>query len=79
MNTTVQKWGNSLAIRIPSGFAKEMGLAKDIDVTMKIDSKKLIISPRKNDLKLSNLLRKVEKSNIHEEVKSGKKHGKEIW
>ena len=26
MLTKVQKWGNSLAVRIPSAFAKEMGL-----------------------------------------------------
>lgn len=30
MKTCVQKWGNSLALRIPKSFAAEVGLAGDV-------------------------------------------------
>lgn len=29
MKTRVQKWGNSLALRIPKSFANDVGLEKD--------------------------------------------------
>ncbi len=36
MRTRVQKWGNSLALRIPKTFASEEGLADDtlVEVTL---------------------------------------------
>lgn len=79
METTIQKWGNSLGIRIPSALAKEMGLEKNIDVVIKIDSKKLVISPKKKDLTLRSLLNKVGRTNLHREISAGRPHGKEIW
>ncbi|MDD5732110.1 MAG: AbrB/MazE/SpoVT family DNA-binding domain-containing protein [Patescibacteria group bacterium] len=79
METTIQKWGNSLAVRIPSSFAKEIGLQNNLDVTIKIDSKKLVISPKKNELILKGLLGKINKSNLHEEIPVKQSLGKEIW
>jgi antitoxin MazE len=32
MKTKVQKWGNSLALRIPKSFANEIGLRKETPV-----------------------------------------------
>ncbi len=37
MQTKVQMWGNSLAIRIPKSFAMEMGLAQDISVDLSFE------------------------------------------
>ena len=32
MKTRIQKWGNSLALRIPKSFAHEVGLEQDSQV-----------------------------------------------
>ncbi|MFC1972103.1 AbrB/MazE/SpoVT family DNA-binding domain-containing protein [Chloroflexota bacterium] len=32
MKTRVQKWGNSLALRIPKSFATEVGLQRETSV-----------------------------------------------
>ena len=32
MKTRVQKWGNSLAVRIPKAFAAEAGLVDEVQV-----------------------------------------------
>jgi antitoxin component of MazEF toxin-antitoxin module len=34
MVTTIQRWGNSLAIRIPKPFAVQAQLSEDADVEM---------------------------------------------
>lgn len=44
MKTRVQKWGNSLALRIPKSFAIEVGLQKGSLVEMSIDNEKLVIT-----------------------------------
>jgi len=45
MKTHVQKWGNSLALRIPKAFAVEVGLQNGSLVEMSIGCEKLIITP----------------------------------
>lgn len=52
MNVQISKWGNSLALRIPAAFAKEIQL-KDGDKVEAILSKEgaLIITPQKLDRK----------------------------
>jgi antitoxin MazE len=42
MRTRVQKWGNSLALRIPKPFAVEMGLEKDREVELSVVKGRLI-------------------------------------
>ena len=36
MKTRVQKWGNSLAVRIPKSFAAEVGLHEDAAVELSV-------------------------------------------
>jgi len=52
MNVQISKWGNSLALRIPAAFAKEIQL-KDGDKVEATLSKEgvLIITPQKLDRK----------------------------
>ncbi len=44
MKTTVQKWGNSYAVRIPKSFIKEVGLEYRTDVELTLEDGKLVIS-----------------------------------
>ena len=41
----IVKWGNSLAFRIPSAIARQMGINEGAEVEFHIDGKRLIIEP----------------------------------
>jgi len=45
MHTQVQKWGNSLAIRIPKSFAKETNIDKGSFVDLSLSDGKIIATP----------------------------------
>ena len=77
MQTVVQKWGNSLGIRIPSVYAKEFELKNGSFVDISVEEGKLIIVPKRNSLE--DLMAKVSMENIHEPVETGSSVGKEEW
>ena len=57
MRTRVQKWGNSLALRIPKSFATEVGLQNDSSVEVSVVKGNLVIVPvAKPKLTLKHLL-----------------------
>jgi antitoxin MazE len=79
MASKIQKWGNSLAIRIPKSYADALKLNEGTDVKIKIIKDKLIISRKKRqDLKLTNLLAGVSEKNLHKEIIFGKLLDKEV-
>ena len=45
MKTQVQKWGNSLAVRIPKAFANDLGLAQDSSIELALEDGCLILKP----------------------------------
>ena len=45
MKTRVQKWGNSLALRIPKSFADEAGLQKETSVEISLADGKIVVTP----------------------------------
>jgi antitoxin MazE len=66
MKTNVQKWGNSLAVRIPKSFAEEMGWGEDAPVEMSLGEDALVIkSDKERTWDLDSLLAKVTDENIH--------------
>jgi len=76
----VQKWGNSLGIRIPRALALEVNVAADSEVEISAKDGKILISPlRRRVVSLRDLLSKVTDSNLHEEVTTGRPLGKESW
>ncbi len=80
MKTHVQKWGNSLALRIPKSFASEIGLERETPVEVTLANGKLVIMPiPKPKFTLKQLLAKVNKENLHHEVETGPVTGNEIW
>lgn len=82
MEVRVQKWGNSLALRIPSAFASEMGLAPGSPVTISLDDGKLVVLPVSSSAAaypLADLLSRVTPDNLHREIPSGARLGKETW
>jgi antitoxin MazE len=80
MKTHVQKWGNSLALRIPKIFVTEMELEIDSPVEISLIEGKLILEPILNSqLELEQLLDQITSENIHNEVDTGAAVGREIW
>jgi antitoxin MazE len=75
----MQKWGNSLALRVPKSFADEVGLAQDSPVELSLRKGKLIVAPAaKRGMTLKQLLSKVTEDNLHAEVGTGPEVGREI-
>lgn len=66
MKTTIQKWGNSYAVRIPKSFVKEVGLEYHTDIELTLEDGKLIIQPvPKETPSLEELLAGVNPENLH--------------
>jgi antitoxin MazE len=80
MKTRVQKWGNSLALRIPKSFATEAGLHVDAAVDLSLVGGKLVVQPLKPEpFTLAQLLRGVTDENLPGEWETGPAVGKEVW
>ncbi len=80
MRVKVQKWGNSLALRIPKPFAKEAEVEEGAVVNLSVEDGKLVAVPASpSKYTLRQLLRHVTKDNIHREVDWGPAVGREPW
>ena len=80
MVTKVQKWGNSLAVRIPKSFADEMGWAREASVRMMVKEGALVIvSEPAAEWDLDELLPLITDDNIHHEWETGAVLGEEAW
>jgi antitoxin MazE len=79
MKTTIQKWGNSLAVRIPRPFAAEIHLEENTMVDLTIRAGKLVIVPATPPLTLESLVEQITDENRHDEVGTGRRVGNEIW
>lgn len=80
MRTQIQKWGNSLAVRIPKSFASESSIEAGSIVDMSIIKGKLVIEPvTEKEYSLDDLLVEITKKNIHTETDTGGSLGREVW
>jgi len=79
MTTKIQKWGNSLAVRIPNEFAENLNLSTGSVVSFEQLGSKIIISPSRPKYTLEELVAGITPKNRHKEFDWGKPMGKEIW
>jgi antitoxin MazE len=80
MKTRIQKWGNSLALRIPKSFAVETGLDQDTIVDVALVDGKLIVTPQRIPaVTLEQLLAGITEENRHNEFETGATVGNEVW
>lgn len=80
MRARVQKWGNSLAVRIPQAFAAELHLAPDIEVELTLDDGSLALTPVVRDAPtLEALLAGVTDDNLHTPMETDPAVGVEVW
>jgi antitoxin MazE len=78
MQTQIQKWGNSLGIRIPKNIANELKLEQGIYVNLDVIENQLLITSETT--KLDSLLNEITKENQHHEILNlDYKVGKEEW
>ena len=78
MQTKIQKWGNSLALRIPRSFAVEAQVEAGATVDLSVEHGWLVarpLRPRRHSLNV--LLRKINPRNVHREVSTGSAVGRE--
>jgi antitoxin MazE len=80
MRTKVQKWGNSLALRIPKAFALDAQLENNSVVEISLVDGRIIVKPVfAKPLSLEQLLSGVTNDNIHQEIDTGGAVGNEVW
>jgi antitoxin MazE len=80
MEARVQKWGHSLALRIPSTFAKKSKIQPGSRVDLSEVKGKLVITPLETEgPTLEMLLAGVTADNLHHEVTTGDAVGNEVW
>jgi len=80
MVTKIQKWGNSLGLRIPKSFAKEAGVKEGSAVDLSIQGGNLVIKTvRPLRYELGDLLSEIREDNLHDEISTGQPVGREAW
>lgn len=80
MRTKVQKWGNSLGLRIPKSFAEEVSVEDGSTVDLSVVDGELLVRPvRCKKYELKDLLSEVREDNLHREVVTGEPRGRESW
>jgi len=83
MKTEFVKWGNSLALRIPAAFAKEVGATEGKRAEMIVEDDALIIKvvrPKsRRRYRLEELVEHITEENRHAETDWGPPVGNEVW
>jgi len=80
MLTRIQKWGNSLGLRIPKSFAAEVEVEAGSTVDIRVENGDLVIRPlRRKQYVLSDLLEGVNSRNLHDEISTGDPVVREAW
>ena len=80
MKTRIQKWGNSLALRIPRPFAEESNLHEDSPVDVTVRNGKLVVVPiLEPAISLEDLVERITPENRHAEIETGEPVGNEVW
>ena len=78
MRARIQKWGNSLALRIPKAFADEARLETNSPVEITLVEGRIVITPAQ-EYDLDTLLAGITEENRHGEVDTGDPAGNEVW
>jgi antitoxin MazE len=78
MEIQFAKWGNSIALRVPSKVAEALAIAPGSVAELDLKRDKLIITPRQNTYQLDDLLAGITAKNLHQEVSSGAAVGAEV-
>lgn len=79
MSGTIQKWGNSLALRIPAAMAKQIQVAAGDDVEFRVAEGGFFVRPARPRYRLADLVRRIKPPGRHAETGWGPAQGREVW
>lgn len=80
MKTRVQKWGNSLAVRIPKVLAREACLDEHASLDLTLVDGRIVLTLLPSSVPtLEELLAGVTEENRHGEFDTGPAVGHEVW
>lgn len=78
--STLSKWGNSLAVRIPQAIVRQAGLAEGDCVALAVDAGGgIVLRSARRKYGLSELVSQITPKNRHRETDWGQARGKESW
>ncbi len=79
MRAKIQKWGNSLAVRLPKAITEKAGLVIEDEVDIDVeDTGKVVLLPHiRKEYRLEELLTGITPSNLHGEIDFGEPYGRE--
>jgi antitoxin MazE len=79
MRTQISKWGNSLAVRIPATYAKDLELEEGMAFDVALVQGGLLLRPCKKEYTLDELVARITPENLHGETDWGPPVGRESW
>lgn len=80
MITKIQKWGNSIGLRIPKSLAQDAHVRPGTEVDISVEEGRLVVRPLNRGVyRLDDLLAEVRPENLHGEQRMGPAVGKEVW
>ena len=78
MSAKIQKWGNSLGVRIPKSVIEKLNLTENSEVEVEHKNGTIIIFPAKKKFSIDSLVSQITKENLHQE-EDQKVQGNEVW
>lgn len=79
MKTKIQKWGNSLGVRLPKSITEQKALRAGLGVSVVVKNGQIVIEPVVEEMSLESLLETVSPDNLHREMEWSEARGNEIW
>jgi antitoxin MazE len=78
--STISKWGNSLAVRIPLAIAKQASLGEGdcVEMVLARDGA-ILLRPARRKYDLADLVAGITPKNRHRETDWGRPQGEESW
>lgn len=78
MKTKAQKWGNSLAVRVPKGIVEQSGIREGDALSIEVADESIVLMPQRRGYRLESLLKDIRKGNLHDEADFGAPRGREM-
>ncbi len=82
MRRRVQRWGNSLAVRIPADLAAACSIAEGSEVEVRQEGEALVLTPeqpRRKRYALARLVSRITRANRPAPIDWGRPRGREVW
>lgn len=79
MKTKIQKWGNSLGVRLPKAIAEQKSLREGLGVTVVLKNNQIVLEPDTEETSLATLLDGINSENVHGETEWAEARGNEVW